>query len=75
MRIMESFMVSQYLQLLGCENASAVSEKNLFLLHEKHLEYIPYTNYRIFFNAAEKDFSPILLTHFHSREAANTGKP
>ena len=51
MRIMESFMVSQYLQLLGCENASAVSEKNLFLLHEKHLEYIPYTNYRIFFNA------------------------
>ena len=48
---MNELMVSRYLQLLGCENARAVSQESLFLLHEKHLEKIPYSNWQIFFNA------------------------
>ena len=48
---MNEVMVSRYLQLLGCEKSTGVSPENLFLLHEKHLEHIPYTNFRIFFNA------------------------
>lgn len=45
-------MASLYLQTLGCDNAADVSPENLFLLHERHLEIIPYTNYSIFFNAS-----------------------
>ncbi len=47
---MNDAMVSRYLQLLGCENAAAVSQKNLFLLHEKHLATVPYTNFGIYFD-------------------------
>ena len=47
---MNDSMVSRYLQLLGCENAAAVSQKNLFLLHEKHLATVPYTNFGIYFD-------------------------
>ena len=59
--MMSEVMVSQYLKLLGCEGISGVSQENLFLLHKKHLETIPYTNWRIFFDAETPSLEPEAL--------------